>query len=59
LTLSVLKTISSALYIGKVYFEAEIALKSEITAAIFPKKLVYHEDGYRTPRLNEGVELIV
>lgn len=38
--LSVLKTTSSALYIEKLYFEAEIALKSEIIAAIFPEKLM-------------------
>jgi len=44
--------------IEKAYFEAEIALKREIIAAISPEKLVYHEDGYRTPRLNERVELV-
>ena len=44
--------------IEKAYFEAEIGLKREIIAAIFPEKLIYDEKGYRTPRLNEGVELI-
>lgn len=30
----------------------------EITAAIFPEKLIYDEKGYRTPRMNEGFDLI-
>lgn len=57
---NLIKNLSNTLLnIEKTYFEAEIDLKREITAAIFPEKLVYHEDGYRTPGLNEGVELIV
>lgn len=44
--------------IEKAYFEAEIGLKREIIAAIFPEKLIYDEKGYRTPRMNEGVELM-
>jgi uncharacterized protein YicC (UPF0701 family) len=56
---NLIKNLSNTLLnIEKAYFEAEIGLKREIIAAIFPEKLVYHEDGYRTPRLNEGVELI-
>jgi hypothetical protein len=55
---NLIKNLSNTLLnIEKAYFEAEIALKREIIAAIFPEKLVYHEDGYRTPRLNEGTEL--
>lgn len=56
---NLIKNLSNTLLnIEKAYFEAEIGLKREIIAAIFPEKLVYYEDGYRTPRLNEGVELI-
>lgn len=42
-----------------VYQEAGIAVKREIVGAIFPEKLEYENGNYRTPRLNEGVELIV
>ena|GEM_PF-2455185 len=35
-----------------------MGLKREIIAAIFPEKLIYDVKGYRTPRLNEGVDLI-
>jgi site-specific DNA recombinase len=56
---NLIKNLSNTLLdIEKAYFEAEIGLKREIIAAIFPEKLIYHDDGYRTPRLNEGVELI-
>ncbi|WP_157280256.1 hypothetical protein [Pedobacter borealis] len=57
---NLIKNLSNTLLnIEKAYFEAEIALKSEIIATIFPEKLVHHEDGCRTPRLNEDVGLFV
>lgn len=56
---NLIKSLSNSLKnLEKAYFEAETALKREIIAAIFPEKLVYHDEGYRTPRMNEGVELI-
>jgi len=44
--------------IDKAYFEADIDIKRQIIAAIFPEKLEYNNGTYRTPRLNEGVGLI-
>lgn len=56
---NLIKNLSNTLLnIDKAYFEANIDLKREIIAAIFPEKLTYYPDGYRTLRLNEGVALI-
>jgi len=44
--------------IDKAYFEAKVDLKREIVAAIFPEKLVFENEKFRTPKLNEGADII-
>ena len=44
--------------LDKAYFEAKVDLKREIVAAIFPEKLVFENEKFRTPKLNEGADVI-
>lgn len=44
--------------IGKLYQEGDVAVKREIIGSLFPEKLYFEEDAFRTERMNEGVVFI-
>lgn len=44
--------------LGKLYREGNTAEKRAIIGSIFPERLYFEEDAYRTVKMNEGVMLI-
>ena len=44
--------------IDLIYSEADIEIKRKIISTLFPEKLEIENEGYRTPKVNEGAEFI-
>ena len=49
---------ASLSYLDQIYLKSDILGKREIIGSIFPEKLVYDGNGYRTGKINELVALI-
>lgn len=56
---NILKRVTNALLmLGKVYREGTTANKHEIIGSIFPEKMYFEDDAYRTTKINDEVMLI-
>lgn len=52
------KALYNLLHLDTRYKNADIKAKRQIIGSIFPEKLVFEENAYRTARVNEAVQLI-
>jgi site-specific DNA recombinase len=52
------KALTALFRLDKTYLGADIKLKREIIGSIFPEKLIFSENGYRTGRINEVTSFI-
>ena len=41
------------------YTAADLAVKQQIISSMYPEKLIFENNEYRTPRINEVVKLIL
>lgn len=52
------KALYNLAHIDERYEKADVAGKRQIIGSMYPEKLIFSENGYRTTRLNEAVSLI-